>query len=99
MKPYAQILASIDTDFSEALSRLRADPLFSLSDRRYTDDDKKRIGAIWRDVVDPFLRTRRIIASLYWRSFFLFGSKNVFVIKYASIVTYYTMVYELQRVF
>ena len=99
MKPYTHILTSIDHDFEKALSVLRADPLFSSSQITYTDDDKKRIASIWKDILIPFLRLKKIVHSLYWRSFFTFGSQNSLVVKYACIVTYYNMVYELQQSF
>lgn len=99
MKPYVKILTSIDRDFDKALTMLRTDPLFSSDATIYTEDDKARIAYIWKNVVRPFLKLRKIIRRLYWRSFLTFGSKNSFVVKYAAIVTYYNMVYELQQSF
>lgn len=99
MKPYAHILHTVDRDFAKALETFRNDPLFARDDNLYTADDKERIARIWKDIVKPFLTLRRIIRILYWRSFFFFGSKNSFVVKYASIVTYYNMVHELRGVF
>ena len=40
-----------------------------------------------------------MIRQLYWRSWFLVGNKNIFVVKYSLIVTYYNMVYDLRKVF
>jgi uncharacterized protein YycO len=99
MKPYAKILHKVDTDFEKALKRLKEDPLFGRDDNLYTDDDKKRIAHIWKDIVKPFLVLRRIIRVLYWRSFFFLWSKNSFVVKYASIVTYYNMIHDLRESF
>ncbi len=99
MKPYAKILHRVDSDFQKALQELRSDPLFTRNDNLYTSHDKERIARIWKDIVKPFLRVRHIIRVLYWRSFLIFGSKNSFVVKYASIVTYYNMVHELREVF
>ena len=99
MKPYVSILHKIDIDFEKALSALKADSLFLRADNLYTTDDKARIGLLWKDVVRPFLKLRWIIRFLYWRSIFTFGSKNSFVVKYASIITYYNMVHKLRNIF
>ncbi len=99
MKPYVKILHKVDIDFQRALNQLKNDPLFSIETTLYTDNDKERIAHIWKDLVKPFLVVRWIIRSLYWRSFFGFGNKNSFVVKYASVITYYNMVYELRESF
>jgi hypothetical protein len=54
---------------------------------------------VWQDMVKPFLKLRKILRALMWRSFLTFGSKNSFVVKYAAVTTYYNMVYELQKCF
>ncbi len=99
MKPYAKILQTIDTDFENALSELRSDPIFLSQKNVYTLDDKNRIARIWIDILWPFKRLRWIIHSLSFRSFLTFRSKNSFVVKYVAVVTYYNMVHDLQQVF
>lgn len=99
MKNYPAILRTVDRDFEKALKNLQSDPLFSSSQLTYTDDDKRRIALLWWAVVKPFLELRRILRSFMWRSFLFFGSKNAFVIKYATVNTYYNMVYELRSIF
>lgn len=99
MKNYTRILASIDKDFLQALEAFKNDPIFVSWQTLYTDDDKKRIAHIWKNILKSFLKLKKIIKSLYWRSFFTFWSKNSFVIKYAAITTYYNMVYTLQKTF
>ncbi len=99
MKPYCTILSSLDKEFQENLRKFISDPLFSSSETFYTDDDKKRIYLLWCDIVEPFLKLRRILRSFMWRSFLTFGSKNSFVIKYAVVTTYHNMAYELQQSF
>lgn len=99
MKPYAKIFHSIDRDFSQALRELKSDPIFLRTDWLYNTDDKLRIAKIWKKVVRPFVLLRKIIRMMYWKSFFLFGNKNNFVVRYAGVVTYYNMVYELREVF
>lgn len=99
MKPYVQILKSIDKEFQENHTKFTSDPLFSSSQIVYTDDDKRRIGLLWWDLVQPFLRLRKLLRSLIWRSFFILGNKESFVVKYAIVTTYYSMVYELQKSF
>lgn len=99
MKPYNTFLSSIDRDFEKALKNFQADPLFSSNQTLYTDSDKARIAAYWKDILKPFIRLRKTIRSLMWRSFLSFGNKNSFVVKYASVITYFNMVYELQSSF
>lgn len=99
MKPYARILESIDNEFTQALSEFRSDAIFSSSQTVYTDEEKRRIHFRWMRIVRPFRALRQILRSTYWRSFFLRGNKNIFVIKYAATITYYNMVYELQKSF
>jgi uncharacterized protein YycO len=99
MKNYPKLFSEIDTQFSLALKHLQSDQLFSSDQTFYTDDDKKRIANIWKELLLPFQSLQKIIRSLMWRSFFSFWSKNSFVVKYAAIVTYYNMIYELQQTF
>ncbi|GAB0174963.1 MAG: hypothetical protein HHAS10_08420 [Candidatus Altimarinota bacterium] len=99
MKNYSLILKNIDRTFEKALNSLKKDPIFSSNQTLYTDDDKNRIALYWKDILKPFGELQRIIRSLMWRSFFTFGSKNIFVVKYSAIITYYNMVYELQQSF
>lgn len=99
MKRYTHIFSALDREFSQAIQALRADPLFSSDQTFYTDDDKKRIAILWKDIVKPFGTLQKIIRSLYWRSFLSFGSKNSFVVKYVAVTTYHSMVYELQASF
>lgn len=99
MKDYSKILTSIDKKFEKALIHFRNDLLFSSDQTLYTDDDKARIAKYWKDLLIPFLELRKIIRSLMWRSIFSFGNKNSFVVKYSAIITYYNMVYELQKSF
>lgn len=96
MKPYVTILTSVDSDFQKALEEFQADPLFSRTDNLYTKSDKERIARIWNDILRPFWVLKWILRALYWRSFLAFGSKNSFVVKYATIVTYYNMLYQLR---
>lgn len=72
MKPYAKILHSIDTDFNQALRDLQSDPIFLRTDGLYSTDDKLRIAKIWKKIVKPFGLLKKIIRSMYWRSFFGF---------------------------
>ncbi len=51
MKPYARIFHTIDTDFENALSELRSDPIFLSQKNIYTLDDKNRIARIWIDIL------------------------------------------------
>lgn len=99
MKPYHALLRSIDREFEKALASLKSDPLFTSNRKVYTADDKARIAHLWKDIATPFRRLRKMIQSIYWRSFFTFGSKNSFVVQYAAVTTYYNMVYELQQSF
>jgi len=99
MKPYAKILHSIDIEFEKALQELRSDPVFLRTDWLYSTDDKVRIAKIWKKIIKPFGSLKKIIRSMYWRSFFGFWNKNSFVVQYASITTYYNMVYELRECF
>ena len=99
MKPYANILTSVDIQFQEALMEFRSDPLFTRNDNLYTKHDKERISKIWKDIVKPFLILKRIIRVMYWRSFLAYGSKNSFVVNHATIITYYNMLYELRGSF
>ena len=99
MKPYAKLLHSIDIEFEKALQELRSDPVFLRTDGLYSTDDKVRIARIWKKIVKPFGSLKKIIRSMYWRSFFGFWNKNSFVVQYASITTYYNMVYELRECF
>ncbi len=99
MKPYAKILHSIDIEFEKALQELKSDPVFLRTDGLYSTDDKARISKIWKKIVKPFGSLKKIIRSMYWRSFFGFWNKNSFVVQYASITTYYNMVYELRESF
>lgn len=99
MKPYARILTSIDFEFEKALADFRSDAIFHEKKIIYTDEEKKRIGYRWMNLVRPFRQLKSIIRSLTWRSFFLFGNRNVFAVKYAAIVTYYNMLYELRSSF
>lgn len=99
MKPYAKILQSIDKEFNQALRELQSDSIFLRTDWLYSTDDKRRIAKIWKKVVKPFGSLKKIIRSMYWRSFFGFWNKNSFVVQYASVITYYNMVYELRECF
>jgi uncharacterized protein YycO len=99
MKSYVQILTSIDIDFQRSLANFRVDPIFQSDQTTYTDDDKRRISLLWWDIIEPFLKLRKILRSLLWRSFFIFGSKDSFVVKYAVVTTYYNILYELQESF
>ncbi len=99
MKYYPELLHSIDIDFEKALQSLKNDPLFWSRQTIYTTDDKRRIALLWEGIIMPFLSLRHIIRSLYWRSFFTLGSKNCFVVKYAAIITYYNMLFELRSTF
>ncbi len=99
MKNYPRILNAIDKEFEVAFERLRSDPLFSSSQVIYMEDDKARIALLWKDIVKPFLKLRKILRFVMWRSFLSFGSKNSFVVKYATVTTYYSMVYRLQESF
>lgn len=99
MKNYPKILKAIDKEFDLAFAKLQSDPLFSSSQAVYTEDDKARIAHLWKDILKPFLKLRKILRFLMWRSFLTFGSKNSFVVKYATVTTYYSMVYRLQESF
>ena len=99
MKSYVALLDSIDNEFSQALAELKRDPIILRTDGLYSTDDKLRIAIIWRKILKPFASLKKLIRSMYWRSFFGFGNKNNFVVHYASIVTYYNMVYELRESF
>lgn len=99
MKPYVVLLDSIDNEFSQALAELKHDPFILRTDGLYSTDDKLRIAIIWRKILKPFASLKKLIRSMYWRSFFGFGNKNNFVVHYASIITYYNMVYELRESF
>jgi len=72
MKPYAKLLHSIDIEFEKALQELRSDPVFLRTDGLYSTDDKVRIARIWKKIVKPFGSLKKIIRSMYWRSFFGF---------------------------
>ncbi len=99
MKNYPSILTSIDREFARNLAVLRSDPLFTENKNIYTDDDKKRIARIWCEIIKPFLKLRKILRFLMWRSILTFGSKNSFVVKYATVTTYHNMVCEIQKSF
>ncbi len=99
MKPYAQILSSVDKEFKAALEDFQNDPLFLTKKALYTKEEQRRIGYRWMNLVRPFNALKRVIRSLMWRSFFTFWNKNIFIVKYATIVTYYNMVSELQKAF
>ncbi len=70
MKTYAKILHSIDRDFNQALRNLKSDPIFLRIDGLYSTDDKLRIAKIWKKIVKPFKSLKKIIRSMYWKSFF-----------------------------
>lgn len=99
MKPYVHILESIDREFAEAIDELRSDILFSSTQTLYTDEEKRRIKYRWMRIVRPFRALRSLIRGAYWRSFIFRGNTNSFVIRYAATITYYNMMYELQRSF
>jgi uncharacterized protein YycO len=99
MKNYPKILLSIDKKFEKALTKFKADPLFSSDQTLYTDADKARIASYWKGILTPFQELKKVIRSLMWRSFLTFGSKNSFVVKYSAVITYFNMVYELQQSF
>ena len=99
MKNYPKILTSSDKKFEKALTKFKADPLFSSDQTLYTDADKARIASCWKDMLTHFQELKKVIRSLMWRSFLTFGSKNSFVVKYPAIITYFNMVYELQQSF
>ena len=99
MKPYVKILASIDREFQKALDEFHADDFFQAkTDNLYTDEEKKRIYYRWLNLVRPFRQLKSIIRSLSWQTLF-FRRKNAFVIRYASVITYYNMLYSLRASF
>lgn len=99
MKHYAKLLTSIDHEFEKALQELQSDALFVRANWLYSTDDKVRIAKIWKKIVKPFRSLRKIIRSMYWKSFFGLWNKDIFVVRYAAVITYYNMVYELREVF
>ena len=98
MKDYSRILLEIDWSFRIALECFRADLLFQKDEGIYTDDDKKRIALHWREMLVPFHSLKRLMRGLSWRSFFS-KKKEVFVLRYSAVTTYYSMVCELQESF
>ena len=72
MKPYAKILQTIDKEFNQALRELQSDSIFLRTDGLYSTDDKRRITKIWKKILKPFGSLKKIIRSMYWRSFFGF---------------------------
>lgn len=72
MKPYAQILSSVDKEFKAALEDFQNDPLFLTKKALYTKEEQRRIGYRWMNLVRPFNALKRVIRSLMWRSFFTF---------------------------
>ena len=72
MKPYAKILQTIDKEFNQALRELQSDSIFLRTDGLYSTDDKRRIAKIWKKILKPFASLKKIIRSMYWRSFFGF---------------------------
>ena len=99
MKPYPKLLHSIDIEFQKALQEFKADWVFLRTDWLYSTDDKIRIAKIWKKIVKPFRLLKKIIRYMYWRSLFGFWNKNSFVVQYASIISYYNMVYDLRDCF
>ena len=99
MKPYSLTLKNIDREFIHSLEEFKNDSFFHRTDDLYTEEEKIRIQKHWKKVQKPFISLKKMIRQLYWRSWFLVGNKNIFVVKYSLIVTYYNMVYDLRKVF
>ncbi len=98
MKDYPRILLEIDWSFRITLERFRADSLFQRDEGIYTDDDKKRIALHWREILVTFHSLKRLMRGLSCRSLFS-RKKEVFVLRYSAVTTYYSMVCELQESF